>query len=130
MSIDDFRDAIENATAERCVPLIRISLAINENVGIPENRRILEDQITDIFGYVESRVYTTVRGGAATHENFAVLIEPNPAEFWRSLNRKVDRLYDWADQDQRIDVGRDLGVFMECGDPEHMIRELEEGFRR
>lgn len=131
-SIDDvLNDLCERVTGERCVPMWRIGLRIDENVDISNKRIELEEEISEVIGYVPSNVYMTPRGGPAVHENLAIVVEFNEAEVWSSLNRKMKQFREWAEDDPRIgDVGRDVSITVTAGDPEQIIRELEEGFHR
>lgn len=121
----------EEPKGERCVPMLYIGIDIDRNIGIPEVRHELERELISKFHVVQRRFYSTVREGPAINENFLFLIEIDEAEFWDSINRTVQSFKDWAKKSDDIgDVGKDVSITIESGDPEIIIREAEEGFVR
>ena len=124
-------DDAQGVQEPECVPVMVIGMNLDANVGVPETRAKIEDEVRKRLGYIEQNVYSTVRGGPATHENIKFYAEIPTAEFWSSIDRSVQSLKDWlTDTGMMDDPGRDLSITLDAGDPEVMVREAEEGFRR
>lgn len=121
----------EELSEHRCVPILEVGMKVNMNVGVPDVRAELESDVKEHLRYVERNVYSTLRDGAAVHENIKFIVEIPTAETWDSINRKVQSLKEWAEEEDIVErVGRDVSITLDAGDPEAIIREEEEGFRR
>lgn len=115
----------------RCVPILEVGIKAEMNVGVPDVRAELESDVKEHLRYVERNVYSTLRDGAAVHENIKFIVEIPRAETWDSINRKVQSLKEWAEEENIVErVDRDVSITLDAGDPEKIIREEEEGFRR
>lgn len=113
----------DEVTPERCEPLLKITMRIQGDPTDPETRLAIEEQLGDTIGYINRRIFTTAVEGPALNNNFVVFVQLSPAETWTSIDRKVQRLYEWAGGSGFIDdVGRHVAVTLDGGDPELSVR--------